>query len=151
MAHGSPKWARELAKGEEQQEEKNDDDDGGLKGIMINRIHVPFPKEPVRLIVGWMMAGGGGQGSLGTATEPYPKRIGNLKMLLDLVIYLEIGQLKERIAKDIAAAMSPKLPPPVLPAAAKAMPKTTGTASKTKKEKRTKKVERLCYFCKKDG
>ena len=42
IRHFSPRWERELA------ENKNS-----------NRIHVPFPKEPVKLVVGWMMAGDG--------------------------------------------------------------------------------------------
>ena len=81
MKHFSPKWKRELV-GDEN----------------ANHIDVPFQKEPVKLIVSWMILGVGDE--LGTGTDLYPKtNSNNLEILKRLTIYLELDQLTERVTK----------------------------------------------------
>lgn len=115
--HFSPKWKRELAENDK-----------------ANRVHAPFPKEPVKLIVGWMMAGGGKD--LGTAADPYPKfDLRKLEILKSVATHLEIDSLVELITKDIVAAT------PVLPEA----------KTKIAPKKEIIRPVRLCYFCQKPG
>lgn len=111
----SEKWKRELA------------------GSSAKRVHVPFLKEPVRLVVGWMIGGGGDIFS--TPGLSNQEHINNLKMLQQLVIYLEIDSLVERIASVIKAVT------PILPAS-KASTTSTKPLVKTKP---------LCFFCNKPG
>lgn len=104
-----------------------------LAGKPAKRVHIPFFRKPVTLVVDWMK--NGGIGPLGTAANPYPKRIEDLTILRDLVIYLEVDHLIERIAKDIEAIT------PILPAPKKvAIPR-----------KKPVQVERICYYCNKPG
>ena len=77
----------------------------------------------------------GGVGQLGTAANPYPNTVEHLKILKDLVVYLEVDHLVGRIAKDIQA-MTPILPPP----------KTTIVPRKEPVQE-----QRLCYYCGKPG
>lgn len=104
-----------------------------MAGRLTKRVQIPFWRTPVTLVVDWVKNGGTGQ--LGTAANPYPKAIEHLKVLKDLVVYLEIHQLVERIAKDIVA-LTPILPPPK-----KIVPRT----------KPVQEPERLCYYCGKPG
>ena len=101
------------------------------------RVPVPFVHEPTRLVVGWMMAGGGNE--LGTPELPYPKyEPQKLEILKSLATYLEIDSLVELITKDIPAATPtvPALPAPSLAAnsPAKSVP-----------------VPKVCWFCNKSG
>ena len=115
--HFSPKWKQELAENDK-----------------ANRVHAPFPKEPVKLIVGWMMAGGGKD--LGTAADPYPRfDLRKLEILKNVATHLEIDSLVELIAKDIVAAT------PVLP---EAKPKVAP-------KKEIIRPVRICYWCQKPG
>lgn len=115
--HFSPKWKRELAENDK-----------------TNRVHAPFSKEPVKLVVGWMMAGGGKE--LGTAAGPYPRSdLRKLEILKNVATHLEIGSLIELFAKDIVAAT------PVLP---EAKPKVAP-------KKEIVRPVRLCYWCQKPG
>lgn len=118
MRHFSPQWKKELA-----------------EYFNATRIHVPFSKQPVKMIVGWMMAGGGN--ALGTATDPYPnKQIGNLQTLKRLAVYLKIDPLIQRLTTDIEAIT------PILPArpAPKVAPKPV-----------TPIPPQLCWYCNKAG
>ena len=90
----SPRWDRELAENEH-----------------ANRIHVPFSREPVELVVGWMMAGGGNY--IGTMAVPYATyHREKLEILKRFAVYLEIGPLIKRVTNDIAAIerVHPKAP-----------------------------------------
>lgn len=104
-----------------------------LAGNPAKRVHIPFFREPVKFVVDWMKDGGTDQ--LGTAASPYPKGIEDLKIVKDLVVYLEVDQLIERIAKDIEA-ITPILPAPKKDVAPR---------------KKPIQVERLCYYCSKPG
>lgn len=102
------------------------------------RVSVPFFKEPTKLVLGWMMAGGGNK--LGTPDVPYPKNdTSQLKILKDLATHLEIDSLAELIEKDLAAVI-PVLPP--VPAAGSV------PAPAAKKDPHAGKV---CFFCGKRG
>lgn len=102
------------------------------------RVSVPFKKEPTKLVLGWMMAGGGSK--LGTSDVPYSKsNLPKLKILKDLVTHLEIDSLAELIEKDIAAVI-PVLPP--VPAAGSAPAPATKKAPYADKD---------CFFCGKRG
>ena len=115
--HFSPKWKRELAEDDK-----------------ANRVHAPFAKEPVKLVVGWMMVGGGKM--LATAADPYPKfDLRKLEILKSVATHLEIDSLVELIAKDIVAAT------PVLP---EAKPKVAP-------KKEIIRPVRICYWCQKPG
>ena len=103
-----------------------------------NRVSVPFIKEPTKLVVGWMMAGGGNK--LGTQDVAYPKNdLARLKILKNLAMHLEIGSLAELLEKDIAA-VTPVLPP--VPAA--------GSAPDPAKKK-ANHADKICHFCGKKG
>ena len=120
IRHFSNRWKRELA------------------ATDTKRVSVPFFKEPTKLVLGWMVAGGGSK--LGTLDVPYPKGdLPYLKILKDLATHLEIDSLAELIEKDLAAVI-PVLPP--VPAAGSA------PAPATKKDPHADKV---CFFCGKRG
>ena len=104
-----------------------------LAGKPAKRVHIPFFRKPVTIVVDWMKNGGIGQ--LGSAANPYPKGIENLRILRDLVVYLEVDQLVERIAKDIEAIT------PILPAPKKVV---------VPRQKPIRE-ERICYYCNKPG
>lgn len=102
------------------------------------RVSVPFFKEPTKLVLGWMMAGGGNK--LGTPDVPYRKSdLSQLKILKDLATHLEIGSLAELIEKDIAAVI-PVLPP--IPAAGSVPAPAT---------KKAPHADKVCFFCGKRG
>lgn len=144
IQHFSGKWKRELT------------------GNTAKRVHVPFSKEPVRLVVAWMTGGGGEK--LGTPEFPYPKfDLSKLGILQNVATFLEIDPLVELITKDIVAAT------PVLPAPKTKKPpvvtcyycRKTGLVRKINaflysSDHETRHVEKdcadkLCYFCNKQG
>lgn len=104
-----------------------------LAGKPAKRVYLPFFRTPVTLVVDWMKTGG--TRPLGTSANPYPRTIEYLKILRDLVVYLEIDQLIERIAKDIDAIT------PILPA-----PKRVVVP-----RRKPVQAERICYYCNKPG
>ena len=102
------------------------------------RLQVPFIKEPTKIVVSWMMAGGGN--ALRGAEVAYPKgEVRKLEMLKDLAAYWEIDSLVDLIEKDIAAAI------PILPAVPTARSAAKAAAKKAIPE------EKLCWFCNKPG
>lgn len=110
------------------------------------RVTIPFFKEPTKLVLNWMMAGGGNK--LGTPDVPYPKRnVSNLKILKDLATHLEIDSLPELIEKDIAAVI-PALPPVPAASSASASAPAPAPAPATKTDPYADKV---CFFCGKRG
>lgn len=118
IRHFSPRWEREL-----------------MEKKTSNRIHVPFPKQPVKLVVGWMMAGGGN--NIGTVAIPYPHRHReNLQVLHRCVVYLEIDQLIERVKNDMER-MKPAIP---------RMP-----AAMASRKTETPVPPKLCWYCNKTG
>lgn len=117
IKHFSRRWNRELA------------------GNTNKRVSIPFAREPARLVVDWMMSGGGNR--LGKPEYFYPKNdLRKLEILKKLATYLEIDSLVGLLAKDIVAA---KRVPPPLPAA-KMVPKTDAAIPKE-----------LCWYCNKPG
>lgn len=121
MKHFSPKWKRELA-----------------EDAQANRLHVPFPKEPVKLIVGWMVGGGGND--LNTPDAFYPKHdLRKLEILKDVASHLEIKSLVEHFAKDILAWI------PALP------PVSIGSLVPKPIIEKPIAVEKLCWYCDKPG
>ena len=120
MKHFSGKWKRELSSN------------------TVKRIAVPFAKEPFRLVVGWIVGGGGNK--LGTPEVHYPRaNLQKLEILKDLATYLNIDSLVELIAKDMIAVT------PVTPQVPKA-----SSVSKSIKKKAIG-VERACWHCHKSG
>ncbi|KAF6237075.1 hypothetical protein HO173_004542 [Letharia columbiana] len=121
VKHFSPKWKRELA-----------------EDAQANRIHVPFPKEPVKLIVGWIVGGGGND--LNTPDAFYPKHdLRKLEILKSVASYLEIKSLVELFMKDILAWI------PALP------PVSIGSLVPKPVINKPIALEKLCWYCDKPG
>ena len=98
---------------------------------------VPFIREPTKLVVSWMMAGGGN--TLGTTGVAYPRNeLRKLEKLKNLAAYWEIDSLIDLIDMDIAAAM------PILPAVPTAKSAPKAPAKKAVPEK-------ICWSCNKLG
>lgn len=129
---------------------------------------IPFAEEPAKLVVGWMMVGGGNE--LGMPDVPYPKK--DLKRLTYLktgAAQLEMHSLVAVIEKDIAALVPPTIPavpkptvslpkptaslPIPTPGSSKptsSLPKPAPSLSKPTATE-TKPENRVCYYCNKPG
>ena len=71
-----------------------------LEVKMAKSVHLPFAKEPVKFVIGWMEEGGIDKMGIGAVSYPQ-NHVGNLEILFRLAIHLEIGPLIARTLNDI--------------------------------------------------